>query len=233
MKIISKVKDYYDSGMAYGIDDTIHYVRHEGDSDVSGNILKILDPKGWCRLDYHYPRDRFFNGREIENYYLRYLLFCGKVYPIVIYSYIPKNGSISDKITNTLIGYDECLDFYEQVEVTKNKWDSDDLSNTFKERIKLFTDKLIIDEHVKYKSPILYYTIKSNWVVTLDKNLKGLRFFRVMDPFTAFQEISMFLGSTLCDVSTPKMPVGGDKVILNSKGFDPKYGFRTRPNKNK
>ena len=47
-----------------------------------------------------------------------------------------------------------------------------------------------------------------------------------MDPFTAFQEIAMFLGQSLTELDRAPRTVGDDKLIAASKGFDDQ-SFRT------
>ena len=68
---------------------------------------------------------------------------------------------------------------------------------------------------------------------TLTKNpiLRHLDFERFIDPYTAVQEIEMYLGR-LATNNTPPMPVGSDKVIAESKGFD-NFSFRKLPTKKK
>lgn len=231
MKIISKFKDYYDGGMSLGIDETIHYVRTKSNSDISKEMLEILSPKNWTTLSSNYHNGRVYNGRDIESYHTRFLFFCGRAYPVVYYTYESKKRFNTSTKTNILLGYDECFKFFKQLDNSKSAWRYSNELELFKKIMSDLTSTVILDEHVKYQSPILFYSLINQGEVTLNVKLKDLEFYRVVDTFTAFQEIGMFLGSTLCDVSTPKMPVGDDKVILNSKGFDPKYGFRTRPHK--
>lgn len=59
--------------------------------------------------------------------------------------------------------------------------------------------------------------------------LKELDFSKIVDPYTATQEIEMYLGR-LATNNTPPMPVGSDKVIAASKGFD-EWSFRKLPTK--
>jgi hypothetical protein len=70
--------------------------------------------------------------------------------------------------------------------------------------------------------------IPRHWLI---KNpiLKDFDFGKLVDPYTASQEIEMYLGR-LATNNTPPMPVGSDKVIAESKGFD-KYSFRKAPSK--
>ena len=51
-------------------------------------------------------------------------------------------------------------------------------------------------------------------------------FMKTVEPFTAFQEIAMFIGSMLAPEDHAPRTVGGDRVIAEQKGFD-KWSFRT------
>lgn len=58
--------------------------------------------------------------------------------------------------------------------------------------------------------------------------LKDLQFFKVMDPFTTYQEIDMFLSGVLAPENKPMIKIE-DKYKVQQHGFDTKFGFRTRP----
>jgi hypothetical protein len=59
--------------------------------------------------------------------------------------------------------------------------------------------------------------------------LKDLEFFRIVDPYTAFQEIAMFLGGLA--VPLKPIPHVDDKTMVEAKGFDKKWSFRKEPQK--
>ena len=56
--------------------------------------------------------------------------------------------------------------------------------------------------------------------------LKDLEFFRLFDTYTAFQEISMFLGGLA--VPLKEIPHVPDKIMVGAKGFD-QWSFRKPP----
>ena len=62
--------------------------------------------------------------------------------------------------------------------------------------------------------------------VVTNPRLATLGFNKKMDAFTAFQEIAMFLGSTLASEPIAPSTVGDDELIAKSKGFD-EQSFRT------
>lgn len=61
-----------------------------------------------------------------------------------------------------------------------------------------------------------------------DTPLSLIQFAKKVDPYTAFQELSMFLGGVL-GVNARPMAAITDRDQVAKKGFDAKYGFRTRP----
>lgn len=67
-----------------------------------------------------------------------------------------------------------------------------------------------------------------NVLVVKNPRLASLGFQRTLDPFACFQEISQFIGGVVPGQQLPLVEIS-DKSKIEKKGFDPKYGFRTRP----
>ncbi len=65
----------------------------------------------------------------------------------------------------------------------------------------------------------------------INPKLKDLQFYKVFDAFTAFQEISMFLGGVL-GVGEKEIIEIEDKYKIGQHGFD-KWSFRKEPTKKK
>ena len=55
--------------------------------------------------------------------------------------------------------------------------------------------------------------------------LKDLHFYNVKDSYQTYQDIEMFLANDLANVNQKPVPVGNDKVLASSKGYN-KYSFR-------
>jgi hypothetical protein len=55
--------------------------------------------------------------------------------------------------------------------------------------------------------------------------LKGIGFAKAIDPYTAFQELSMWIGGVLGGNSPETVSITDDKVLAESHGFD-KESFR-------
>lgn len=66
-------------------------------------------------------------------------------------------------------------------------------------------------------------------VIIKNPILKEFDFQKIVNPYEAMQEIEMYIGRLAVN-NVPKMPVGSDKVIAESKGFD-KWSFRKMPEK--
>lgn len=77
----------------------------------------------------------------------------------------------------------------------------------------------------KLETPIIH--VISKHVCYTYPRLADLEFYKVVSPWDAYQELSMFLGN----IAAPdRVPVTiPDKDRIQQHGFDMKYGFRTRP----
>lgn len=75
-----------------------------------------------------------------------------------------------------------------------------------------------------WKHPIFVYGGHTVNKPTWNACLKDYEFQRVMDPYTAFQELQMWVGSQ----ARPERPIieTSDETRLEAHGFDKKYSFR-------
>lgn len=65
--------------------------------------------------------------------------------------------------------------------------------------------------------------------VIIDPVLKDFRFGKIFDAYSAWQEAAMFLEGVLATPEKPNIELT-EKQMVQSKGFDPQYGFRKPPN---
>ena len=65
-------------------------------------------------------------------------------------------------------------------------------------------------------------------VLSVNPPLKDYQFYRKLDAYSTFQELSVWLGGTLAWPHNMMVEVS-DKSKVLKHGFDPKYGFRHRP----
>lgn len=56
--------------------------------------------------------------------------------------------------------------------------------------------------------------------------LKQLGFASALDPYTAFQELSMWISGVLGGTSPDIVRIVDDKTLIESHGFDPRFSFR-------
>jgi hypothetical protein len=79
----------------------------------------------------------------------------------------------------------------------------------------------------KYKVPVFYYSRERKELI-LNPVLNHLQFYRVLDAYQAYQELSVFLSN----VSLPEkiIPTISNNDMIEAKGFDLKSSFRKSKN---
>jgi len=237
MKIVSKrtEKDYYDNGAVYGIDETKIYVRKREDIVISAD-------------DYNLDRYLFHNYWHHEEHKYQILGFCGKIYFLDNYSLKEDHDKWYRNPKDHILIDEENLDYklvevanewtklsytkYKKVKRDKKKskgWRDFDDSSLSKYR----NNKKLHNIFIEHKTPVFIISPESKELtLIINPLLKDYGFFRIKDTIQTFQEIEMFLGSVLINNDTPEMPVGDDKTIASSKGYD-KWSFRREPSKRK
>lgn len=68
---------------------------------------------------------------------------------------------------------------------------------------------------------------RDGWVFDCD-GLKEIAFAKVLDPFAAFQELSMYLGGVLARPGPEMVEIRDEKSVVAKKGFD-RWSFRKPP----
>ncbi len=214
MKIYSSFKDFYDIGLRYGIDQDIKYVRKEEEIPLTSLKWKVPD---WVP----------FIGNPESNgngdWGFKLIGFCGTIYPYMPVE-VPDIGRYTYQVH--LYKPEECEEFQAAI-MNRRHW-LGARKNSFKEIQSLLTNKTVDDKpFVELGCPIFiiepedYYSRK----IEIKKNpcLKDRQFFKVKDPFTAFREISEYLGNQLVKRSDPDEIE--DKYRIVQHGFD-KWSFR-------
>lgn len=248
MKIISNVRDYYDSAVQYS--DDVVYRRKPESTVLTGNKLKSI----WSKIN---------TGSST---YPHIIGFCGKLYPVCVISskvYYPFREQdveavrhIYDKMCEdrrSVYGPDASY-ISEFLRATGNikdkkrrcswhgKTGSYEVTSSHEPFIELGSPSFFLYEadrpegtglellgtNETYSGLDYDYNHRVN-IVTTNPVLSQFGFVKVVDPYTACQEIEMYLGR-LAHNEDPKMPVGNDKVMAESKGYD-KWSFRKMPTK--
>lgn len=223
MLINSAFKDYYDNIMSTGVDRDCIYNRKTEAVEYRKTIYPHLYTEG---------DDRF------NKYVFHPLIigFCGKLYPVIR---ITKKELVSEKSNNTYIyNMNDFLEFMNINKIKKfkriNKY-----SIQAEKSIKNYFDKSYQKLEIVFREfnipvfilgsdeSITNYGYRPS-ILTINPRLKDFDFIRVKDPYTAYQEIFMYIAGVL---GTPekKMLSVSDKVKAQQYGHDGKYSFKKPP----
>lgn len=244
MKIISKFQDYYDIGIAYGVDEKLRFERRHKEVETSACT------KDAAIINY---RKSSLNYKIIL--YFELMIFCGTVYPyvrVVHKQVYKKNKKLYTKEEEQDFFYDveEVNTFFiknykalNEIRYSQSYYNYGWRNETLKDRVKEFftgsyNQVLMLFE--QYKVP--YFNIRQSYVI--DENeykrihytcmllpqLKAYKFVKAVPPMQAFQEISMFLGQL--DLAEDNTVTIEDKYLAQGKGFDC-YSFKKMPSKKK
>lgn len=243
MKIISKFKDYYDGAKAGFFDDSLVFKRKNEKVDFpTTHNTDMLQYKNILMTDDFHTKDF---GKVIHKTGI--IGFCGKMYPYYYSEWCEnKNPSAlstthyirlferdSENLDELLVGgFDvnakPMYYRYKDELLTKeaiHSWLTTGLyprPKQYREESKALTglfDHLFQELGVVYFH-INYWTLSYKKEIEIHPILTDLDFMRQVDPFTAYQEIELFIGNTLNPPANPDVPVGDDKVVSHSKGFN-------------
>jgi len=246
MYIISKRKDYYD-GVAgsMGIDKTIVYERtpvkienqKEMPKEFHGNLL-------WNR-DYN---NHFLNlgYSDIEEHCKKYekakfflVGFCGKLYLGWRLQYTVKEYDEEKNVMTEVLKVDIIYGYENVKEYVKGNWWKHNIEDDI-EYVKHYDPINIFRE---INAPVFVYDNDAviiygeygrrlnSGIFIINPILKDYEFYKVLDTFQTFQELSMFLGGVLGRGEKEMIEIE-DKYKIKKHGFD-KWSFRRKPQKNK
>lgn len=106
------------------------------------------------------------------------------------------------------------------------KSDSDVLDIFYQINAPSFTVR-VADQEVPTHIRSVYYRRKSEISMMINPELKQVEFVRIMDPFTTFQEIDMFISGVLSSCEDGNIQID-DEHMLKAKGFYD-MSFKKRP----
>jgi hypothetical protein len=216
--IISKYHDYYDTAIGFGIDKTCVYKRAET-THKSPIFL-------------HTREERKKNNRFVISE--RILGFCGKIFPIIRVRR-EQNGGIG--IINFFYSAEEFIKFLVKHGLFKDKKHKYAGSGNIlceagiRNVFDLSQYKNLENLFRKYSVPTFYIKKKSGYGHSREElitnfQLKKINFQRIVDPYTAFQEIYMFISGVLGNTEKDTSDID-DKVKAQQKGFN-KLSFRSQ-----
>lgn len=242
MKIISKYNDYYDSVMRIAYDDHIIYVRKGSEEPDT----VIISNRNYVHHDMNHKDMRdVFNNQYFQSYARSSPSIWSTARHIHnAYMKINKKIPIIFEVEPFLIGF--CGKFFigyrlkwgDKIYIINKK--SDKIFESIDKKVVInYTPDIIRgnpdDIFIKYGCPIFLMTFNHSYsnphVGHIYKNpiLKNFGFQRIYDPYTAFQEISMYLGSVFVDDNTDMDNVN-DFDMSRAKGFD-EWSFKKMPSK--
>ena len=231
MRIISKFKDYYDIGASMGVDKAQVFVRKNKVFTVSQLPEEIKSKLCTKRSNKYKSPEWLKTWRITPSVYAKMLLVvvAGKAYTCIkmyadntaIYCY-----SVDD-IKNALKHY-KAEDLITSVK-SYVFWNS----NPYSSMVKTINTEhsVTVDMHIALDSPVFVVENKgTKWdcetrtyfeeeVLEVNPILKDLEFYRVLDPYTAYQEINMFKFGVMPDNRDVPQTIS-DVCMRDSKGFD-------------
>lgn len=241
MKLVGKIRDYYDSALSLGIDNTLYFHRETKteNSDVAKDIVKILDDKlgggNYVKQQSNNYRSQWQRADHLIDVSINIIGFCGRLYPGIMLHY-------SDYRTPE---HKECfykLDGYNRFETTFSGFTPNFFKNHFKRYISRYGHHSSVADRMNLAIDALWKYKNDKWFIDLDTPyfrvswagqevivetcpvLKEYNFYKVKDPYQAFQEISMYLGGVI-PRHVPEMINISDKDRIAQHGFN-KLSFR-------
>jgi len=250
MYIISKQKDYYDGVVgSVGMDKTLVYERTTKEITDDKQMLKEFRNtrnSGWHGVNRDNP---FLNigyadidSKKTKKYTEKNFFivgFCGKLY-LGWKLYYKVNGwdlETGEKKefteTDIVYGYENVKEF-----IRESYW-----RGNLEDDIKYVTTYDPIEMFRELKTPVFvhdtdaeikrgrYHMISSSTKLVVNPILKDYEFYKVVDAFTAFTEVQMFIGGVLGRGEKEIVEIE-DKYKSPQHGFD-KWSFRREPSKKK
>ena len=242
MIIVSKFHDYYDRAMSYGIDKRLRFIRKlcviENLFEMPENLTEML--KGLPDIYSHWNN---YNQLSIRPFIV---ILCGQVH-LGYHFYNLKDPSYKHRISYPT---DPDIYVYELFSLEKvlKKYDKEEYERFIKKRerkissifgasfshesmeeiFKRFENKKIdIGLHLDEESPILFIGHKNrNTIYKKNPILREIQFYKKVNAFTAFQNISVFIGGVVSKSFPPTVELS-EKERIGKAGFD-KWSFRKK-----
>lgn len=230
VRIISSFHDYYDISLSYGIDPKCIYKREMekfsfNSSAYPGWFKICANSENFIKCIFRsYYINSVFDG-ELSPYSF---LFCGKFY----FAFLFKSNFYysSDSILNA-ISNERSSELRKILDKSPRRYYPFYYKSPREIIIKRYElaskiDSNMITESLRIAGVPIIYIYKENRGIYGAKNpvLRNYQFSKAVDPFTAFQEISMFLTNIIGIEENPTVEVS-DKSKLEGHGFD-KGSFR-------
>lgn len=261
MRIISDFNDYYDCIQAYGSDQSFVYQRHASELWFPVNKTtgeRRYDEPVQSIMEYfnkhQQSSSKEFHINNIRKSFIDNTLesdqwligFCGIVYPVIIRSECDPNRpwKTNFKAFFDIDDYSQYLwflyDFKKNDPFKHKRLKKQDVQESITKAERLLQVEPMLTDQLFFEWNVPVFVIdpprRENEVkVTLNANVSEYELYKVIDPYTAFQDISMYISGVL-GVGHPDTVDISDEDMQAAKGFTDKYSFRrppTKPNKRK
>jgi len=228
VRIISPFRDYYDSVQAVGQDQSLLYLRRPHEEKWKETPFPFTDAL----------RRNYFCDNLLRDCYI--VGFCGTIRPVLRLQHpSPSRTDIKPVLCYTLDDVDSFIRATFKTPAVeryfskrrRNYWSETwrhlqhDQFDTFFQEAEARRNQY---KHLFQGSrcPVFICQTGRECIITYNGCLKDVEFYRCVDPFTAFQEIQMFLGG----LAAPEKPIPrtDDKTLAEAKGFN-KWSFRKEP----
>lgn len=239
MKIISKFNDYYDNCLAYGLDHDALYVREESVIlETSQAFIRQFPESPQIKMFKPLLCEKTFYQKQRKAHEAFFktitILIAGKAYGgLQVRLVCPGEPTVTTTffdqgdLERYLGKYNMSINFDEKKRFIRER----DLDvRSLHEHLQLKGDLRFSDVSISLKAPIIVISEENHKImITRDACLKDYHFFRVIDSFTTFQEINMFISGILAPENRPMITIE-DKYKVMEHGFD-KLSFRKSPTK--
>lgn len=250
MRIITKQSDYYDSIQSYGQDQSVIYIRKPEELFDENFVDEYynLGKSRWGDVPVsHLYNVSDYRGVDIVKGFS--VFFCGQRYNAVVTSVPNPDRDVLTRIRMTHYNLDE-LDKYidglklkekrEYLPKYRRRYGAKKESTKTLERLTNFFNMSKTNDNIHFDLDVPVFVIDAirdnsvrhiKWQKGIVKNpiLKDYGFAHIKDPYTAYQEIDMYISGVMGGKS-PRMQEISDDVMKQQKGFD-KWSFKTMPTK--
>lgn len=243
MRIISSFKDYYDY-LSDPKDNDHIFLRHKRDYTCTTAIVDAVVRNKIA--------DGFFRSSPFmfcpivgESAEIKYgvFFFCGNIYPYCEVIYTLHGHKNVNTFFDIQVGFDCYFGlpvFSPLVTDTRTllqeKFFTKSSQLRYSERIvnsfKRLNDKKEALNNISMFFKLPYFIVLFDSTVIDCPILSEISFQNIMSSEQAYQNIDMYLSNSLFNNELTRIPVGDDKTLAKSKGFD-KYSFRKESTKHK
>jgi len=233
--------DYYDSALAYGQDADLVFVRAEKgfapeNTPLEASFLSKFVYKPGERYRYN-PEDVKYKGDEYRFYAVSVYVAAKHYGGIKVVKNPCGVDALSDEI-HYFWHYDAFEAFVQsmgyEVYIPKKDWEGnlhapwsvwfEPRDTTEKEYEFIIKERIAVAVSCEMDTGRYIRLTPGPWSVN-GSNLRSVNFQKALDPYTCFQEISMFVGGVLPRNPNPMVEITDPKIKIAKHGFD-EWSFR-------